>query len=120
MRATARALIADEDAGGVFLAESCGGELVGIIAVSWQTAIHAAGAYGLIQDLWVDLSWRGRAVGAGLLAALRRAALARGVTRVEVGLPRDGFAGLAATTGFYAQNGFEPLGSRMRLRICSS
>jgi hypothetical protein len=38
----------------------------------------------------------------------------RRMTRVEVGLPREGFAGLDATTRFYRASGFDPLGPRMR------
>lgn len=117
MRATARTLIEDERAGSLFVAENGERLIVGVLAVSWQTAIHAGGSYGLIQDLWVHPGWRRRAVGAGLLAAFRRAAMARRVARVEVGLPRERFSGAAATATFYRSNGFEPIGPRMRVEI---
>jgi GNAT superfamily N-acetyltransferase len=141
MEAAARALLADRESGAVLVAESAvvgaevdgengvahggvgasatpaGGAiaapLVGVLAASWQSAIHVPGHYGLIQDLWVHPSWRGVGVGAGLLAALFE--LAR--PRVEVGLPDDRFAGLAATEAFYLANGFTALGPRMRRRL---
>ncbi len=113
MAATARALLADGDAGVLLLAEA-DDELVGLLAASWQTAIHVAGRYALIQDLWVHPGWRGRAIGADLLAALSDLAGGRQIARIEVGLPRESFAGLAATEAFYRANGFTPLGARMR------
>jgi GNAT superfamily N-acetyltransferase len=90
------------------------GSIVGVLGVSWQSAIHIPGRYGLIQDLWVDPSWRGGGVGAGLLVALFELAREREVARLEVGLPRERFAGLAATEAFYVANGFSALGARMR------
>ena len=38
----------------------------------------------------------------------------QGVARIEVGLPREGFAALAPTEAFYRGAGFEHLGPRMR------
>jgi GNAT superfamily N-acetyltransferase len=113
MRAAARSLIGNGDAG-VLLVADAEGSLVGLLAASWQTAIHVPGRYALIQDLWVHRSWRSRAIGAELLAALCELTSEREITRVEVGLPREGFAGLAATEAFYLANGFTPLGSRLR------
>src|SRR5580704_3416827 len=91
-----------------------GGALVGVIAASWQTAIHIPGRYALIQDLWVHPAWRSREIGADLVRALCGLASDRQIARIEVGLPRESFAGLDATESFYARNGFTPLGPRMR------
>jgi GNAT superfamily N-acetyltransferase len=91
--------------------------LVGVIAASWQTAIHAPGAYALIQDLWVDPRSRGQAIGAGLIKALIELARSRHIERVEVGLPRESFARFGATEAFYLSNGFTPNGPRMRRSI---
>jgi GNAT superfamily N-acetyltransferase len=90
------------------------GEIVGVLGASWQTAIHVPGRYALIQDLWVHPSWRGRAIGSGLLAALLRIARGLRIARAEVGLPREGYARLSATEAFYLDHGFTPLGTRMR------
>jgi branched-chain amino acid aminotransferase len=116
MRATTLALLRDRAAGAVLVAEAeADGAIVGVLAASWQTAIHTAGRYGLIQDLWVHPAWRSRAIGAALVQAMVELARRERVRRVEVGLPREGFAGLDATEAFYARNGFAPLGKRMRL-----
>lgn len=102
---------------GAVLVAYSGDELVGVLAASWQLAIHVPGSYALIQDLWVDPAWRGRAVGASLMRALLDVAGARGMGRVEVGLPRESFARFAATEAFYLANGFTPNGPRMRRLI---
>ncbi len=113
IEAAARMLLDDPRAGALLVAEG-DGAIVGVLGASWQSALHIPGRYALIQDLWVRPSWRGGGVGAGLLAALFQFARERGLARVEVGLPRDRFAGLAATEAFYLANGFVPLGARMR------
>jgi len=102
---------------GAVLVAQAGSELVGVIAASWQMAIHVPGQYALIQDLWVDPTWRGHAVGASLMGALVDLARARGMARVEVGLPRESFERFAATEAFYLSNGFTPNGPRMRRLI---
>jgi GNAT superfamily N-acetyltransferase len=113
MRDTAQALLEDPGAGAVLVAETRD-ELIGVLSVSWQIAMHVPGRYGLIQDLWVERSWRSRSVGAALLDALEDRAREQGIDRLEVGLPKASFAGLGATAEFYRANGFDPLGPRMR------
>jgi GNAT superfamily N-acetyltransferase len=113
MQDAARALIEGPAAGAVLVAED-DEALVGVLAASWQSAIHVPGGYALIQDLWVDPDWRSRAVGRELLQALCDLARGRGMPRIEVGLPRESFARFAATEAFYLANGFTPNGPRMR------
>lgn len=109
----ARALLEDPAGGSVLIAEA-DGKVVGVLSASWQRAIHVPGVYATIQDLWVDEAWRSRGVGAELVEAVASQARARGVGRLEVGLPRESFAAIASTESFYRRNGFEPLGPRMR------
>jgi branched-chain amino acid aminotransferase len=113
----ARRLAEDPEAGALLVAEH-EGELVGILAASWQFALHVPGRYGTIQDLWVHPEWRSKALGRELIMALVRVAGEAGVPRLEVGLPQPSFAQLPATERFYRENGFTPLGPRMR-RIIS-
>jgi GNAT superfamily N-acetyltransferase len=113
MQAATRTLIDSPWAGTVLVAEA-EHELVGVLAASWQMAIHVPGSYALIQDLWVRPDWRERAVGASLLRELFELARSRSLQRVEVGLPRESFARFAATEAFYLGNGFAPNGPRMR------
>lgn len=116
MELAAHDLLDSPWAGAVLVADA-EGELVGVLAASWQTAIHAPGTYALIQDLWVREDWRGRSVGAALLEALFELARAKRFARVEVGLPKESFARFAATEGFYLSNGFIANGPRMRLGL---
>lgn len=108
-----RALLDDSEGGSVLIAEA-DGDVVGVLSASWQRAIHVPGIYATIQDLWVDEAWRSRGVGAELVEAIASQARARGVSRLEVGLPRETFAAIASTESFYRRNGFEHLGPRMR------
>ncbi|HUA75679.1 MAG TPA: GNAT family N-acetyltransferase [Solirubrobacteraceae bacterium] len=109
----ARAVIDDPGAGAVLVAAE-EERIVGVLTASWQLAIHVPGRYALIQDLWVARERRSAAIGRALLLALFDLALEREIVRVEVGLPSERFAGLAATARFYESNGFSQLGPRMR------
>lgn len=109
----ARAALEDSAVGAIFVAEA-GGEVVGVLSASWQRGLHVPGLYATIQDLWVHREWRSKAIGAALVDALAGLCRERGVVRIEVGLPRESFAAIEATEGFYARNGFSPLGPRMR------
>jgi branched-chain amino acid aminotransferase len=109
----ARRLAEDPSAGALLVAED-EGQVVGVLAASWQYAIHVPGRYGTIQDLWVHPDWRSRELGRELVLALVRRAADAGVPRLEVGLPQESFAGLDATERFYRENDFTPLGPRMR------
>jgi len=113
MEAEVQALLDDPQGGSVLIAEA-DGEIVGVLTASWQRAIHVPGVYATVQDLWVNEGWRSRGVGAELVEAIASQARTRGVSRLEVGLPRETFAAIASTESFYKRNGFEPLGPRMR------
>jgi GNAT superfamily N-acetyltransferase len=93
------------------------GELIGVLTASWARAIQVAGRLLTIEVLWTRSEWRDGGVGAALVEALAAAAGAEGAGRVEVGLPREGFAALRATERFYLTNGFERLGPRMRRAV---
>lgn len=113
-----RELAGNREAGALLVAEA-GGEdgIVGVLAASWQHAIHVPGCYGTIQDLWVHPAWRSRAVGRELLSAFFELAREEGASRIEVGLPRESFERIGATEAFYRANGFEHLGPRMRRKL---
>lgn len=113
LEAATRALAEGREAGALLVAEA-DGEIVGFLAASWQHAIHVPGRYGTIQDLWVHPAWRSRALGGELVDALATLADELGIGRLEVGLPKESFAQIAATERFYLGNGFEHLGPRMR------
>ena len=113
LEAEVRAALADPGIGAILVAEAEGG-IVGVLSVSWQRALHVPGRYATIQDLWVHPDWRSRKLGAALVDQLESLCRGEGVARIEVGLPRESFAAIRATESFYARNGFEHLGPRMR------
>jgi GNAT superfamily N-acetyltransferase len=113
MEAEVQALLDDPQGGSVLIAEA-DGATIGVLTASWQRAIHVPGIYATIQDLWVDGAWRSRGVGAELVEAIASQARTRGVSRLEVGMPRETFAAIASTESFYKRNGFERLGPRLR------
>jgi GNAT superfamily N-acetyltransferase len=113
LEAPVLALIGDGSLGVVLVAEERN-QIVGVLGVSWQVAIRIPGRYGLIQELWVHPAWRGRTIGGDLLAALFKLARRQQVTRLEVGLPSEGFSHLPATEAFYVNCGFKTIGMRMR------
>ncbi len=113
LEAEVRAHLDDPDGTSVLVAEA-DGRVVGVLSANWPRAIHVPGVYAMIQDLWVDEAWRSRGVGAELVEAIASQARRRGVSRLEVGLPRETFAAIASTESFYRRNGFEHLGPRMR------
>jgi GNAT superfamily N-acetyltransferase len=116
LEAPAHALIDDGSLGLLLVAEQQG-QIVGVLGVSWQIAIRIPGRYGLIQELWVHPSWRGRTIGGDLLVALFELARRQQVMRLEVGLPSASFAHLAATEAFYVSCGFTTIGTRMRMLL---
>src|SRR5215813_5910376 len=68
-----RDMIEKKMPGAVFVArERQSSTIVGILAASIQQAIHQAGSYALIQELWVDPKHRSYDVGAALIEALER------------------------------------------------
>lgn len=111
-------LVRDKEMGALLVADG-GGEdgIVGVLAASWQHAVHVPGRYGTIQDLWVHPEWRSKAIGHDLVAAFCELAREAGAQRIEVGLPREGFERIGATEAFYSANGFEHLGPRMRRKL---
>jgi ribosomal protein S18 acetylase RimI-like enzyme len=108
-----RVLLDDDSAGAVLVART-DRDVIGLLGASWQVAIHVPGQYATIQDLWVHPAWRSRSVGRELVDALVDVCRARGLARIDVGLPRDGFRALEVTEAFYLDNEFTPLGPRMR------
>jgi GNAT superfamily N-acetyltransferase len=109
----ARDLIDAPAAGAIVVAE-CEGRVVGLLGASWQIAIRVPGRYGLIQELWVAPAYRHLEIGKALLDGLATIAYEQGVERLEVGLPGERYAHVAATESFYERNQFKAIGLRMR------
>ena len=90
-------------------------EMVGLLVLGEGNSVHAGGSFGVITELHVARSVRGRGLGARLIAAARREAMTRGWRRLEVTTPDA--QRFAATQRFYAANDFTAIGPRLRLPL---
>jgi ribosomal protein S18 acetylase RimI-like enzyme len=85
-------LLAEPHLGAIWLAEDPS-TVVGYIVLTLGFSMNYGALRGCIDDLYVQPSARGRAIGAALLATVRAACVARGINElcVEVG-PENGAA----------------------------
>lgn len=93
------------------LAERAGEGIVGIAALAGE----AGAACCTLEALHVAPGLRGRGIGARLVAAARREAMARGRRCVEAAIP-DAVRSPAALA-FCAANGFAPAGQKLRIEL---
>lgn len=105
--------------GAIFVAYPSSGEqqIVGLLSITVQDAIHFGGPYALIQYLWVHSEYRSHGVGAGLMAAVEGFCREHRLPNLEVCLPSLRFQNLPRTYNFYQENGFVELGPRMRKEV---
>ena len=99
------ALLADPRLGGVWVAEE-GDAAIGHAVLTLCFSMEYGGLRGFIDDLYVRPEARGHGAGAALLAAVRTAAVARGVRALHVEVGPDNFTArrLYARAG-YAESG---------------
>ncbi len=97
------------------VAEDAAGAARGIVVLSEAVAIYARGAFGVITEAFVAPGYRGRGLGARLIAAARREATWRGWKRLEVTSPDA--SRFAQTQSFYRENDFSAIGPRLRLLL---
>ncbi len=116
--AVCRRTIEGRTRGAIFVATSGhNSQLVGVLCLSVQEAIHVGGTYGLIQDLWVSPAYRSDGVGAALVAAAESYCRQHRIGNIEVCLPSHRFPRLPRTHSFYQSCGFIELGPRMRKEV---
>lgn len=118
-RAAAARLVEEKELGLVLVACAgvAGDQPVGMVSVSFQSAVRTGGAYATVQELYVVPPARDRGVGGILITCLLEALESMGIAVVEVGLPAAAFADEPRTRAFYADHGFRILGHRMRRSV---
>ncbi|MGY0569657.1 GNAT family N-acetyltransferase [Bradyrhizobium sp. RDM12] len=85
-------LIQDPEGGFIFVVEEQATEqIVGVASISAVQAVRAAGAYGVLQELWISRDFRSSGCGRHLLEAVDSEAKRRGWQMIEVALPPDGY-----------------------------
>lgn len=95
----------------VFLAEAR--QPIGFIVAAETSALHAGGAYAVIDEFYVVPEMRSKGVGQSLLNALIEEAKLRGWRRFELTTTEQ--SGLAQRAqDFYQREGFERIGPRLK------
>ena len=107
---TFREIVKNDEKGTVFVAEE-DDRMIGLITLSYPTAIRCGGKYSCIEEFIVSEQARGKGVGGKLLEASIAEATARGCYEVQVNRPSE--------IGYpvYLQHGWEDLGKHLDLRL---
>jgi predicted N-acetyltransferase YhbS len=94
------AFVADED-----------GSILGVITLSYPTAIRCAGHYACIEEFIVDINGRGKGVGGKLIRAAIEEARSRKCYELQVNRPSE--------SGYpvYIRHGWQDLGKHLNLVI---
>lgn len=105
---TFRRIIGNPDLGTVFVADEQGAVL-GLISLSYPTAIRCAGRYACIEEFIVDEKGRGKGIGGKLIAAAIEEARSRGCHELQVNRPSE--------VGYpvYIRYGWKDLGKHLNL-----
>jgi len=108
--ATFREIVNDEDKGTILVAEE-DGDLVGVITLSYPTAIRCRGIYTCIEEFIVSNKMRGKGVGGQLLEAAVTEATSKGCDEIQVNRPSE--------LGYpvYLQHGWEDLGKHLNMKL---
>ena len=96
----------------VYLMRS-GPEVIGIITITESQAIYAGGKYGVIDEMYVIPSHRGREAGKQMIDFVSKKAIEHGWKRVDVTAPTE--ARWERTRRFYEENGFVFTGPKYKL-----
>ncbi|AST91926.1 MULTISPECIES: GNAT family N-acetyltransferase [Sutcliffiella] len=103
--------------GTVLVAETEDNEIIGCATVSIQEVIYKGGAYALLQELWVQPSYRSLLVGNSLISAVENYCRDSTIKRLEVCLPDKSFHAFDSTYNFYQRNRFIDNGPYMAKKI---
>lgn len=80
------------------------GEVVGMVTAQLLISTAEGGAVALVEDMVVDVQYRGRGIGRQLMGAIEAWARKRGVSRLQLLADRTNFSGL----DFYDKIGWRP------------
>ena len=95
-----------------FLAQSSGGEWVGVVTIMEAFAIYANGNYGIIDEMYVAPPYRSQGVGKQLIDWVKQLGQQRGWLRIEVTAPPG--KKWQRSVRFYESQGFVFTGPKLR------
>ena len=96
---------------GTVLVAELGGDLVGVIALSYPTSMRCGGIYTCIEELIVSEKARGEGVGGQLLQAAIAEANSRGCYEIQVNNPSE------AGYPVYLRYGLEDVGKHLKMQL---
>ncbi len=96
-------LLLESSGGKIFVAETAG-KVVGMCSVQIHISTAKGCEVGVVEDVVIDVDYRGRGIGAALLRRLEEWAVSRGLARLQLLADRDNYPAL----GFYRRQGWHP------------
>jgi len=105
-----REITRDAKLGTIFLAEE-DSDILGIVTLSYPTAIRCGGVYTCIEEFIVDEKARGKGVGGSLMKAALNEASSRGCFELQVNNPTP--------LGYpvYLKYGLEDVGKHLKIKL---
>lgn len=105
---TFRAMLENKDLGTVYVADE-DGVILGVITLSYPSAIRCAGRYACIEEFIVDKKGRGKGIGGKLIKTAIEEARSRGCYELQVNRPSE--------SGYpvYMRHGWKDLGKHLNL-----
>lgn len=107
---TFRQVIKNPELGSILVAEE-NGEILGVISVSYPTAVRCGGIYSCIEEFIVSEKARGKGIGGKLVAAVIAAATARGCYEIQINNP--------SPLGYpvYLRHGLKDIGRHLKMKL---
>jgi ribosomal protein S18 acetylase RimI-like enzyme len=94
-------LLLERDTAEIFVAE-INGQVVGMCTVQIIISTAKGREVGAVEDVVIDVGYRGKGIGSALLRTLEEWAFARGLARIQLNADRDNHPAL----GFYRRQGW--------------
>ena len=103
-------IVNKDEKGTIFVAEE-DDKMIGLITLSYPTAVRCGGKYSCIEEFIVSEQARGKGVGGKLLEAVIAEATVRGCYEIQCNRPSE--------LGYpvYLQHGWEDLGKHLDMRL---
>lgn len=93
------------------------GRTVGLITVATLHAIYARGAFGEVNELYVEPEFRATGLARRLIETAQTHGRAQGWSRLQLSAPEAGTPGAARAYAFYARLGFRDVGPTLMLPL---
>jgi GNAT superfamily N-acetyltransferase len=103
-------VIKNPELGSILVAEE-NGEILGVISISYPTAVRCGGIYSCIEEFIVSEKARGKGIGGKLVEAIISAATARGCYEIQINNP--------SPLGYpvYLRHGLKDIGRHLKMKL---